>query len=158
MEAARSHNTADDGKTRERLFEGASSPLDTGQTTRCKTLSISCDRLLRLCDCSLLLSVVGSKCCVRPLSAPSARSVRRQPPARCHGGSDASESREWFFVFASLGSLKLAPSLERKDFPHLTSRRLEQEQRRGSLQTRPCCFSDHLARPFEKNKTKTNLN
>lgn len=61
----RSHNAAGDGEPRERLFEGASSPADTGQTTRCKTLPIPCDRLLRACDRSLPLSVVGSKC-LRP--------------------------------------------------------------------------------------------
>lgn len=92
----RSHNTAGDRKTRERLFEGANSPLDTGQTTRCKTLSISCDRLLRVCDCSLLLSVVGSKCRVHLLSTLSACSVKLAAPARATEDRTPSRSHRRF--------------------------------------------------------------
>ncbi len=78
----RSHNTARDEKTRERMFEGANSTLENGQTTRCKTLSISCDWFLQVCDRSLLLSVVGSKRRVHLLSTLSACSVKLAAPAR----------------------------------------------------------------------------
>lgn len=144
----RSHNTVGDGRTREWLFEGANSPLDK---KHCKTLSISCDRLLRACDCSLLLSVVGSKWRIHLLSTLICLLCEVSSACSCHGGSDTSEI-PWM-VFPHWKSFCLKTALN-EGFPHITSPatgRRNSGAQTGSLQTRPCCFSDHLARPLKKN-------
>lgn len=119
----RSHNTAGDGRTREWLFEVANSPLDTGHTTRCKTLSISCDRLLRACDCSLLLSVVGSKWRIHLLSTLICLLCDVSSACSCHGGSDTSEN-PWM-VFRLIGSPSVWKLLWMRDFPTSRHRPLD---------------------------------
>lgn len=133
----RSHNTARDGETREWLFEGANCPLDTGYSACCKTLSVSCDHLLRVCDCSLSLSVVGSKRCVHLLSTLSACSVKLAAPARCHGGSDTLKIT-WMGFFCLIGS-PLFETASNKGFPlFIAPQPLERE-----LQSKDGIITDH---------------
>lgn len=120
----RSHNTVGDGRTREWLFEGANSPLDK---KHCKTLSISCDRLLRACDCSLLLSVVGSKWRIHLLSTLICLLCEVSSACSCHGGSDTSEV-PWM-VFASLEVLLFKNCFEWGISPHHVTGHWTQELR-----------------------------
>jgi len=125
----RSHNTTTEGITRAGLFEEASSPLDTGQTLGCQTLSIACDKPLQVSDCSHLLSVIGSKGRVRLFSTLSARSVKLAASARTTADrtlfnpTDVFFCPHWkYFCFPTANCF-----LKKGISPHTSPRLLEQE-------------------------------
>lgn len=81
----------------------------------------------------------------------SACSVKLAAPARATEDRTPQKSHEWFSPHWKSFCLKTALN---EGFPHITSPatgRRNSGAQTGSLQTRPCCFSDHLARPLKKN-------
>lgn len=115
-------------------MEGANCTLDTGHTTCCKTLSVSC-------DCSLLLSVIGSKCRVHLLFTLSACSVKLAAPTCATEDRTSLEKKKkkgiTQIVYASLEVLCLK-LLQIRDFLYSLCPRFESRRSRakaGSLQT-----------------------